>query len=183
MITRTFAILIFFFLIPFIIIASTLIIIFDGKPIFFKQNRVGVNNKIFKLYKFRTMKNNTADVATHLLKKSDSIYTKFGKIYRKFSIDEIPQILNIMKGDLQFIGPRPALYNQDNLIKIRTSYGIHKIIPGVTGWAQVNGRDSLSIPQKVELDKFYMKNKSLNLDLKILLLTVKRVLYGVDVDV
>ena len=129
------------------------------------------------------MKNNTPDVATHLLKKTDSIYTKFGKIYRKFSIDEIPQILNIIKGDLNFIGPRPALYNQDDLIKLRTSYGIHKIVPGVTGWAQVNGRDSLSIPQKVELDKFYMDNKSLTLDLKVLLLTAKRVLFGVNVDV
>ena len=183
MINRIFAIIIFFLLIPFIIIASSLIIFFDGKPVFFKQRRIGLNNKIFKLYKFRTMKNNTPDVATHLLKKSDSIYTKFGKIYRKFSIDEIPQILNIIKGDLNLIGPRPALYNQDDLIKLRTSYGIHKIVPGVTGWAQVNGRDSLSIPQKVELDKFYMDNKSFTLDIKILLLTVKRVLFGDNVDV
>lgn len=183
MINRIFAIIIFFLIIPFIIIASSLIIFFDGKPVFFKQRRIGLNNKIFKLYKFRTMKNNTPDVATHLLKKSDSIYTKFGKIYRKFSIDEIPQILNIIKGDLNFIGPRPALYNQDDLIKLRTSYGIHKIVPGVTGWAQVNGRDSLSIPQKVELDKFYMDNKSFTLDIKILLLTVKRVLFGDNVDV
>lgn len=129
------------------------------------------------------MKNNTPNIATHLLKKTDLIYTKFGKFYRKFSIDEIPQILNIIKGDLNFIGPRPALYNQDDLIKLRTSYGVHKIVPGATGWAQVNGRDSLSIPQKVELDKFYMENKSLTLDLKILLLTVKRVLFGVNVDV
>lgn len=183
MITRIFATIIFFLLIPFIIIASILIIIYDGNPIFFKQKRVGVNNKIFNLYKFRTMKNNTPNIATHLLKKTDLIYTKFGKFYRKFSIDEIPQILNIIKGDLNFIGPRPALYNQDDLIKLRTSYGVHKIVPGATGWAQVNGRDSLSIPQKVELDKFYMENKSLTLDLKILLLTVKRVLFGVNVDV
>lgn len=183
MITRIFALIIFFLLIPFIIIASILIIIYDGNPIFFKQKRVGVNNKIFYLYKFRTMKNNTPNVATHLLKKSDLIYTRFGKFYRKFSIDEIPQILNVIQGDLNFIGPRPALYNQDDLIKLRSSNGIHKILPGVTGWAQINGRDSLSISQKVELDKFYMNNKSFTLDLKILLLTVKKVLFGADVDV
>ena len=136
---------------------------------------MGQNNAHFWIYKFRTMKKNTPDIPTHLVKNGKSLYTAIGPFLRKYSIDELPQLINIVKGDMTFIGPRPALYNQDDLIELRTQAGVDRLIPGVTGWAQVNGRDELSIPDKVKMDEYYLKNKSLWLDIKILFMTVFKV--------
>ncbi len=168
-----------FFLIilsPFLLIVSFSIAIDDGLPILFKQKRIGKNNNHFWIYKFRTMKKETPNIATHLLHNEGSFYTTIGPFLRKFSLDELPQLINILKGDMKFIGPRPALYNQDDLVLLRTKIGIHNLMPGVTGWAQVNGRDELSIPDKVKMDEFYLKNESLWLNVKILLMTILKVL-------
>ena len=121
------------------------------------------------------MKKDTPDIATHLVKEGTSLYTSIGPFLRKFSFDELPQLINILKGDMTFIGPRPALYNQDDLIALRTQAGVHSLMPGVTGWAQVNGRDELSIPDKVKMDEYYLKNQSLWLNIKILFMTVFKV--------
>ena len=162
-------------LFPLFIIVALIIILDDGFPILFEQKRVGLNNTHFWIYKFRTMKKNTPDIATHLVKDGDSLYTSIGPFLRKFSLDELPQLLNILKGDMIFIGPRPALYNQDDLIALRTQAGVHSLMPGVTGWAQVNGRDELSISDKVKMDEYYLKNKSLWLNIKILFMTIFKV--------
>jgi len=122
------------------------------------------------------MKKDTPNIPTHLVNESQNINTFIGPILRKSSIDELPQLINILKGEMGFIGPRPALYNQDDLKNLRTERGIHKLMPGLTGWAQINGRDDLSIPEKVELDKYYLKNKSFGLNIKILFMTVAKVL-------
>jgi len=160
---------------PLFFIIALAIIIDDGFPIFFNQKRIGRNNKQFWIYKFRSMKTNIPDIPTHLLDNPDDYYTKIGPLLRKLSVDELPQLINIIKGEMGFVGPRPALYNQDDLIKFRTEKGIHKLKPGVTGWAQVNGRDELSIPKKVKLDEYYLYHKSLWLNIKILFMTVIKV--------
>lgn len=160
---------------PILIIVAIAIILNSGFPILFKQKRVGQNNAYFWIYKFRTMNRNTPDIATHLLKDSTSFYTSIGLFLRKFSLDELPQLFNILKGDMSFIGPRPALHNQDDLIKLRTQVGVHLLMPGLTGWAQVNGRDELSIKKKVKMDEYYFKNRSLLLDIKILFMTAFKV--------
>ena len=121
------------------------------------------------------MKKNTPDIPTHLVKDDKSLYTAIGPFIRKFSMDELPQLINIIKGDMTFIGPRPALYNQDNLIALRTKPGVYKLMPGITGWAQVNGRDELSIPDKVKMDTYYIENRSLWLDIKIIFMTILKV--------
>ena len=149
----------------------------DGFPILFRQKRVGQNNAHFWIYKFRTMKKDAPDIATHLVKDGTSLYTSIGPFLRKFSFDELPQLINILKGDMIFIGPRPALYNQDDLIELRTQAGVHTLMPGVTGWAQVNGRDELRIPEKVKLDEYYLQNKSFWLNIKILFMTGVQVLF------
>ncbi len=166
---------------PLFLILALIIFLDDGFPIFFRQNRIGLNKKGFKIFKFRTMKNNTPNIATHLLKEPHKTYTFSGPFLRKYSIDEIPQLLNIFLGHLKFIGPRPALYNQYDLIELRDKKGINNIVPGVTGWAQVNGRDSLSLKEKVEMDYYYLTNQSFKLNLKILFLTVYKVLKTSDV--
>lgn len=169
-------------LIMIIILSPLLLIIilvikFDSKgPQLFTQRRIGRNNKEFILYKFRTMRTDTPNVATHLLKNPETYITTFGKFLRKSSFDELPQFLNILKGDMTFIGPRPALYNQYDLIGLRTKCGVHNLKPGVTGWAQVNGRDSLEISEKVNFDFYYLKNQSLALDIKIIFWTFLKVL-------
>ena len=160
---------------PVFALVALAIIINDGFPIFFKQKRVGLNNIHFWIYKYRTMKKDTPDIATHLVNDSDSLYTAIGPFLRKYSIDELPQLINIVKGDMTFIGPRPALYNQDDLIDMRTKAGVNRLVPGVTGWAQVNGRDELSIPDKVKMDIYYLENQSLWLDIKIIFMTVLKV--------
>jgi O-antigen biosynthesis protein WbqP len=121
------------------------------------------------------MKKNIPDIPTHLVENPERLYTRCGSLFRKFSIDELPQLINIYKGEMSFIGPRPALYNQDDLAEHRTKAGVHTLMPGVTGWAQVNGRDELSIPDKVKMDMYYLENKSFWLDIKILFLTVLKV--------
>ena len=156
-------------------ITALIIIIDDGRPIFYIQNRPGQNNRIFKFYKFRTMRKETPEVATHLLGNPDLYLLKFGKMIRKLSLDELPNLINVIRGEMVFIGPRPALYNQADLIKLRTAAGIHKLLPGITGWAQVNGRDELSILDKVSFEKYYLENKSMLLNLKIIVLTILKV--------
>jgi len=145
-------------------------------PVLYWSDRVGQENKIFKMPKFRTMRMDTPAVATHLLKNPDQYLTPLGKFLRKSSLDELPQLWCILTGEMSFVGPRPALYNQDDLIELRTKRGVHFLIPGITGWAQVNGRDELPIPVKVELDEYYLHNKSFLLDMKILLITLFKVL-------
>jgi O-antigen biosynthesis protein WbqP len=143
----------------------------DGMPVFFRQKRIGVNNSIFVMYKFRTMKKNTPDVATHLLSNPEKYVLKVGKILRKLSLDEFPNLINILKGDMKFVGPRPALYNQYDLIEMRTKFGVDVLKPGLTGWAQINGRDEISIPEKVKLDAWYRDNCSPILNTKIVFKT------------
>ena len=139
------------------------------------SDRVGINNRIFRMPKFRTMRIDTPAVATHLMTNPDVYLTPIGSFLRKFSLDELPQLYSILKGDISFVGPRPALYNQDDLVELRTKKGIHKLIPGITGWAQINGRDELPIPVKVEFDEYYLKNRSFVFDMKILWVTVVKV--------
>ena len=141
-------------------------------PFFYWSDRVGINNTIFRMPKYRTMRIETPAVATHLLKNPDEYLTRIGHFLRKFSLDELPQLWSVLKGDMSLVGPRPALYNQDDLVALRTQKGIHKIVPGITGWAQVNGRDDIPIPIKVGYDEYYLKNRSFFFDIKILLLTL-----------
>ncbi|HLZ19372.1 MAG TPA: sugar transferase, partial [Smithellaceae bacterium] len=145
-------------------------------PALYWSERVGADNRLFKMPKFRTMKTNTPEVATHLMADPDSYLTPVGKVLRTLSLDELPQLWSVIKGDMSFVGPRPALYNQDDLIQLRTQKGISRILPGITGWAQINGRDELPIPQKVSFDEYYLKNQSFLFDLKILCLTVLKVI-------
>ncbi len=140
--------------------------------IFYMSDRIGINNTIFKMFKFRTMRINTPAVATHLLNEPQSYLTPIGGFLRKYSIDELPQLINILKGDMSFVGPRPALFNQDDLVALRTAKGIQNLLPGLTGWAQVNGRDDLPIPAKVEFDAYYRQQRSFLFDMRILLITV-----------
>jgi len=161
--------------IPMIIVAVVVKLTSEG-PILYWSDRVGQHNHLFKMPKFRSMKTNTPAVATHLLDDPRSVLTPTGDFLRKSSLDELPQIWNILKGDMSFVGPRPALFNQADLIKLRTEYYIDSLTPGLTGWAQINGRDELPIPDKVALDKEYMQKQSFNFDLKILWLTFLKVL-------
>jgi O-antigen biosynthesis protein WbqP len=168
---------IFFSLILLCVLALPAIIILLGVkltsqgPAIFRSHRVGKNNILFKMLKFRTMYLNTPSVATNLLKNPAQYLTPLGSFLRKTSLDEIPQLWSILLGDMSFVGPRPALFNQYDLIKLRTSRGVHHLTPGLTGWAQVNGRDDLSIAKKVKFDVEYLKKKSFIFDLKILYLT------------
>jgi O-antigen biosynthesis protein WbqP len=145
-------------------------------PVLYWSDRVGVENKIFKMPKFRTMKIETPIVATHLLIDPTSYLSLVGGFLRKTSLDELPQLWSILKGDMSFVGPRPALFNQTDLIELRTRLGVHRLVPGLTGWAQINGRDALLIPQKVQLDVEYLQRRSLLFDLKILGITAIRII-------
>ena len=167
--------------IPLMVIAVLIKLTSKG-PVIFWTDRVGVNNAIFKMAKFRTMRLDAPQVATHLMKNHDDYITPIGKFLRKYSLDEIPQLFSILKADMTFVGPRPALFNQYDLISLRTKKNIHKLVPGVTGLAQVNGRDNLPIPVKVEFDEHYLKNRSFPLDLKIMLTTLIKAIRGEDVQ-
>ena len=145
-------------------------------PVMYWSDRVGRNNRIFSMPKFRSMRVGTPAVATHLLADPQSHLTPMGRFLRRSSLDELPQLWSIIKGDMSFVGPRPALFNQNDLIELRTRSGVHELVPGWTGWAQINGRDELPIPQKVALDIEYLKNKTLWLDMKIIFLTGLKVL-------
>lgn len=164
-----------FLALPIVLVALAVRLTSPG-PALYWSNRVGRHNRIFKMPKFRSMRIDTPAVATHLLQNPDQWLTPIGSFLRKTSLDEVPQLWSILKGDMSFVGPRPALFNQNDLIALRTERGVHKLVPGLTGWAQVNGRDELPIPQKVELDAEYLHRRSLRFDLKILWMTALRVL-------
>ncbi len=152
------------------------IMLTSNGPVLYWSDRVGKNNKIFKMPKFRTMRIDTPAVATHLLSNPENYLTPIGKFLRKSSIDELPQLFSIIKGDMSFVGPRPALFNQEDLVALRTKKGVHVLTPGLTGWAQVNGRDELPIPVKVEFDAYYLNHSSFPFDIRILFMTVVKVL-------
>ena len=146
-------------------------------PALYWSSRVGRYNHLFKMPKFRTMLVDTPAVATHLLKDPDQFLTPIGSFLRKSSLDELPQLWSIIRGDMSFVGPRPALFNQDDLVALRTQYGVDKLVPGLTGWAQINGRDELPIPEKVKLDVDYLHQQSFTLDVRIILMTFLKVLF------
>jgi O-antigen biosynthesis protein WbqP len=162
-------------IIPIIIVAISIKITSTG-PILYWSDRVGKNNNVFKMPKFRSMKVDTPVVATHLLADPISVLTPIGDFLRKSSLDELPQLWSILVGDMSFVGPRPALFNQYDLIQLRTKQGVHHLTPGLTGWAQINGRDELPIPQKVELDVSYLKRQSFKFDCLILWKTFTKVI-------
>lgn len=164
-----------FFVFPFFLVALLVKLTSPGMVLYW-SDRVGQNNKIFKMPKFRTMRIDTPAVATHLLENPQQFLTPIGSFLRKTSLDELPQLWSILKGDMSFVGPRPALFNQDDLIALRTRYGVEKLVPGLTGWAQINGRDELPIADKVRLDVEYMQKQSFMFDLRIIFLTFIKVL-------
>ena len=168
-------ILLILLIVPIILISIAVLITSKG-PVLYWSNRVGSNNTIFKMPKFRSMLINTPDLATHLLNTPDSYLSPIGTFLRRSSLDEFPQLFSVLKGDMSLIGPRPALHNQDDLIALRTKKGVDKLLPGITGWAQVNGRDKLSIPDKVALDVEYLNRQSFWFDMKILWMTFLKVL-------
>ena len=163
-------------LFPVLLLLSILVKLTSTGPVIHWSKRIGRDNEVFLMAKFRTMKIETPQVATHLMSDPDSYLTSIGGFYRRKSLDELPQLLNILKGEISFVGPRPALFNQDDLIEARTQVEVHSIRPGITGWAQIHGRDEIPIPQKVEFDKYYLKNRSLLLDFRILLETLFKVI-------
>jgi O-antigen biosynthesis protein WbqP len=162
-------------LVPLLLLAFCVRLTSPG-PALYWSDRVGRHNKIFRMPKFRSMRVETPAVATHLLERPEQWLTPIGGFLRKSSLDELPQIWSILVGDMSFVGPRPALFNQADLIELRTRAGVHELVPGLTGWAQINGRDELPIPAKVALDAHYLAHRSLGLDLRILWLTALRVL-------
>lgn len=164
------------------IIISIIIVLDSSGPVFHWSKRIGINNKIFHMPKFRTMKIETSNVASHLLKKPEKYITRFGKILRKTSLDEIPQIYSIIKKDMNFIGPRPALYNQFDLINLRTNKNVHKIRPGITGLAQVNGRDNLTIKDKVYFDSEYYEKNNIVMNINILFKTFKLIILRSNIN-
>ena len=176
MLNRLFALFFLVILSPLFLIVALVILIEDGFPVFFAQKRVGINYTFFKIYKFRSMKKNTPNVATHLLDNPDHYLLKIGKFIRNTSLDELPNLINIIKGDMVFVGPRPALYNQDDLMEFRVATGVSKLKPGITGWAQINGRDELSIADKVKFEQEYMYKKSVLFDIEIIIKTFTNVL-------
>lgn len=160
--------------IPLILLAFLIKLTSEG-PVLYWSDRIGRDNTIFKMPKFRTMRIDTPAVATHLLGNPDRFLTPLGKFLRKSSLDELPQLISILKGDMSFVGPRPALFNQEDLIALRTERGVHLLTPGLTGWAQINGRDELPIPIKVDLDEYYLNNRSFLLDMRIISRTLVKV--------
>ena len=164
-----------FLALPIVITALAVRLTSPG-PALYWSDRVGRHNRIFKMPKFRSMRIDTPAVATHLLQNPEQWLTPIGSFLRKSSLDELPQLWSILKGDMSFVGPRPALFNQDDLIALRTEKGVHQLVPGLTGWAQVNGRDELPIPQKVQLDAEYLERRTLLFDMKILWMTALKVL-------
>ena len=176
MLTRIFSLFIFILLSPIFLIIAFAIFVEDGYPSLFTQKRVGINYTFFNIYKFRSMKKNTPNVATHLLTNPDQYLLKIGKFIRKTSLDELPNLINIIKGEMVFVGPRPALFNQHDLMEFRVATGVSKLKPGITGWAQINGRDEISVAQKVQLEQEYLYKKSFIFDIEILMKTFTNVL-------
>ena len=169
---------------PLFLIISIFVIINDNLPVFYSQNRIGLDSRVFTIYKFRTMKVGTPELATHLLQNPNSYILTTGKLLRRFSLDELPNLFNVLKGNMVFVGPRPALHNQHDLIELRKSEGIDKVKPGITGWAQVNGRNAISWEQKFKFDVEYLEKQSFNLDIKILWMTFLNVIQrkGISAD-
>jgi O-antigen biosynthesis protein WbqP len=182
MLNRLFALIILLVLSPVFLIVAIAVFLEDGSPIFFKQKRVGVNYTFFNIYKFRSMKKNTPNIATHLLTNPEQYLLKIGGILRKLSLDELPNLINIIKGEMGFVGPRPALYNQDDLMEFRVATGVSRLKPGITGWAQINGRDELSIEKKVQLEQEYLNKKSFLFDIEILIKTFINVFFSKGVS-
>jgi O-antigen biosynthesis protein WbqP len=179
---RIIAILLFMVLLPLFLLVAISIFIEDGMPIFFKQKRVGINYTFFNIYKFRSMKKNTPNVATHLLENPGQYLLKIGGLLRKLSLDELPNLINIIRGEMVFVGPRPALYNQDDLMILRVATGVDKLKPGITGWAQINGRDDISIEKKVQLEQEYLYKRSILFDFEIIIKTFTNVLFSKGVS-
>ena len=175
MISRTIAVMLLILLLPLCCVITLIILVEDGYPFIFVQKRTGFNKSIFNIYKFRTMKTNTPNMSTNHFKNGNNFILKSGLIIRKLSLDEIPNILNIIKGEMKFIGPRPAIPSQKKLIESRLVLGIYNLYPGVTGLAQVNGRDNINDDEKVYFEKKYLDNKSVILDFKILVLTMMQI--------
>jgi O-antigen biosynthesis protein WbqP len=169
MISKLIALLLLLLLSPLFLAIGLIIFLQDGSPVFFVQKRVGVHYSFFFMYKFRTMKKNTPNVATHLLEQPEQYLLSIGGLLRKLSLDELPNLINIIKGDMVFVGPRPALYNQEDLMALRVAAGVDRMLPGITGWAQINGRDEISLEEKVALEQWYAENQSSSLDFKIVL--------------
>ncbi len=182
MLNKFIAFFLVLFLSPVFLITAMAIIFEDGSPIFFKQKRVGINYTFFNIYKFRSMKKNTPNVATHLLINPEQYLLKIGGILRKLSLDELPNLINIIKGEMVFVGPRPALYNQDDLMTLRVATGVDKLKPGITGWAQINGRDDISIEKKVKLEQEYLYKRSILFDIEIIIKTFTNVLFSKGVS-
>ena len=167
---------------PLFLLVALIILIGDGKPVLFRQKRVGKNNELFTIYKFRTMKRGTENVASGKLQNANTKITKFGRILRATSIDELPQLFNILNGTMSLVGPRPLIPEETEIRELREKYNVYSIRPGITGWAQVNGRDNISLEQKALLDKKYVEKQSLGFDIKILIMTVLKVLRRDDVN-
>jgi O-antigen biosynthesis protein WbqP len=182
MLSRLFALSLLIILSPIFLLVSLAILIEDGLPVFFTQKRVGINYTFFNIYKFRSMKKNTPNVATHLLENPAQYLLKIGGLLRKLSLDELPNLINIIKGEMVFVGPRPALYNQDDLMTLRVATGVDKLKPGITGWAQINGRDDISIEKKVQLEQEYMNKRSTLFDMEIIIKTFTNVLFSKGVS-
>lgn len=182
MLNRLSALILIILFSPIFIFVVIAILVEDGYPFLFRQKRIGTNYSFFKIYKFRSMKKNTPNVATHLLKNPDQYLLKIGKFIRKTSLDELPNLFNIIKGEMVFVGPRPALYNQDDLMVLRVATGVDKLKPGITGWAQINGRDDISIEKKVQLEQEYMNKRSTLFDIEIIIKTFTNVLFSKGVS-
>lgn len=181
MLNRLFALIILLILSPLLVFISLFILFIDGKPFIFKQQRMGAFNKPFVIYKFRTMKQGTPNVASRELSQPTSVLFFGSKYIRKMSLDELPNLINIMKGEMVFVGPRPIILEEHELISKRLESGLESLKPGVTGWAQINGRDEISLEKKVELDYEYFCRKSILFDFYIILLTIPKVLFKKDV--
>ena len=182
MLNRLFALFFLVILSPLFLIVALVILIEDGFPVFFTQRRVGINYTFFRIYKFRSMKKNTPNVATHLLSNPSQYLLKIGRLLRKLSLDELPNLINIIKGEMVFVGPRPALFNQDDLMNLRVATGVDKLKPGITGWAQINGRNDISIKKKVQLEQEYMYRRSTLFDIEIIIKTFTNVLFSKGVS-
>ncbi len=177
-----FAVAGFLFFLPVFLACAIAVRLTSRGPIFYVSDRIGANNTHFNMIKFRTMRVDTPQVATHLMTDPKAFLTPIGGLLRKTSLDELPQLINVIKGEMSIVGPRPALFNQDDQIELRTKAGCHVLKPGITGWAQINGRDDIPITKKVELDTWYLQNRSFMLDIKIFMLTFSRVLLKTNVS-
>jgi O-antigen biosynthesis protein WbqP len=167
---------------PAFLVCALLVKLTSKGPVYYVSDRIGAGNSHFDMLKFRTMRTETPQLATHLLTDPKAFLTPIGDFLRKTSLDELPQLINVIKGDMSIVGPRPALFNQDDQIALRTESGSHVLVPGITGWAQINGRDDIPIARKVELDTWYLHNQSFALDMKIIWLTAWNVIRRKDVS-